>query len=433
MELLDKQLKMTAQEANEYGYFFRINGQNCKIMTYRGKESHPVIPAYINGKPVRAIGRKAFAGSDIKGVTLPDTIRVIGDMAFFHTSIERLELPGDILKIEHRAFLFCKNLKEVILKPQIERKRRVDVNRSAFGETPYIEHAMFVILDRILLTANISAAEINFKCPGKVIRIPDGVEVIGEEAICYGHHFVIPPTVKLIRKRGFCFAYTIKSIVLEHRMSDPILRKEAFNFRWNINYNYVSFFRKLMTNSLMPESRIQMLGWKHFCKLHLWANLEHLASWEEDADGWLWLALRRSAPIECKVYFPESVPRYKSLNMLDISIYNNEFCVSLNMAEYYELMVQTPRMSDQVEMAICILTNDFTGKYQTMALDFLKLHINKAVTIAIKNGNTYNINFFRQYGLLKEGSGFRLKTYKRLKKKYSNAAFVLLEQIVSEQ
>ena len=150
----------------------------------------------------------------------------------------------------------------------------------------------------------------------------------------------------------------------------------------------------------------------------------------EDADEVLRLALRQFVPIECKIYFPESVPVYFWLDMLDISIYNNEFCVSLSMDEYFELMMQASRMSDKVEMAICILTNAFTKKYQTKALDFLKLHINKATTLAVKNCNTYNIKFFQQYGLLKEGAGFRIKTYERVKKQYSNAAFVLLEQIV---
>ncbi|MDE7422587.1 MAG: leucine-rich repeat domain-containing protein [Lachnospiraceae bacterium] len=427
MGFLNKQLKMTAQEANAHGYFFRINGQNCKIMAYRGKESHPVIPAYINGKPIRVIGRKAFAGLGIKGVTLPDTIRVIGDMAFFKTSIERLELPGDILKIEERAFLFCRHLKEVILKPQIERKRRIDVNEAAFADTPYIENDMFVILDHILLKTN--TREIELQCLDKVIRIPDSVEVIGEKAILYGHDFVIPPSVKLIRKYGFLFANNIESIVLENRTSDLILRKGAFGFCWNINYNYVSFFRKLLTNSLMPGSRKRMLGWEHFCKLHLWANFENPASWGADADEVLRLALRQFAPIECKIYFPEE-SGYLLRDILDISFYNNEFCVSLSMDEYFELMMQAPRMSDKVEMAICILTNAFTKKYQTKALDFLKLHINKATTLAVKNCNTYNIKFFQQYGLLKEGAGFRIKTYERLKKQYSNAAFVLLEQSV---
>lgn len=429
MEFLDKQLKMTAQEANAHGYFFRINGQNCKIMAYRGKESHPVIPAYINGKPVRAIGRKAFAGLDIKGVTLPDTIRVIGDMAFFDTSIERLELPGDILKIEQRAFTACRHLKEVVLKPQIERKRRIDINKYAFADTPYIENDMFVILDHTLLKAN--TRKIELQCLDKVIRIPDGVEVIGEEAILCGHHFVIPSSVKLIRKYGFLFANNIESIVLENRTSDLILRKGAFGFCWNINYSYVSFFRKLLINSLMPGSQKRTPGWKHFGKLHLWTNFESPTSWGEDADEVLRLALRRFAPIECKIYFPESVPLYEWLDMLDISFYNNEFCVSLSMDEYFELMMQTPRMSDKVEMAICILTNAFTKKYQTKVLDFLKLHINKATILAVKNCNTYNIKFFQQYDLLKEGGGFRIKTYERLKKQYSNAALVLLEQIVT--
>lgn len=425
MGFSDKQIKMTAQEANAHGYFFRINGQNCKIMAYRGEESCPVIPAYINEKPVRVIGRKAFAGCGITGVVLPDTLRVIGEYAFFDTSIERIEIPGDILKIENCAFRYCRCLEEVMLKPQIKRNQRIEVNASAFEETPYISQSVFVILDHILLKVN------TLKYPGKVVRIPDSVEIIGEEAIHYDHHLMIPSSVKLIRKKGFLFGNRIESIMLECRTSDLILQQRAFGFcPWNINYNYVSFCRKLLIDSLMPDSRDQMSGWKHFCKLHLW-DYDNFKSCTADVNDALRLALQYFPPEECKIYFPDNVSQYIWIDKLDVTIYNNEFYISLKMADYYDMMIQTSEIRYKIEMAICILTNDFTIKYQTMALDFLKLHINKAVTLAIKDGNTYNIKFFQEYGLLKEGSRFRIKTYERMKNKYSNAAFVLLEQIVS--
>lgn len=75
-----------------------------------GRESkyrYMLIPADVNGMPVRAIGEEAFAGMDIIRLGLPDTLTLIGDGAFRHTHVSRLELPENLEHIGAGAFEDC--------------------------------------------------------------------------------------------------------------------------------------------------------------------------------------------------------------------------------------------------------------------------------------------------------------------------------------
>ncbi len=53
------------------------------ITGYVGKDSTLEIPDIIDGNIVTAIGDKAFAESNVKSVTVPDTVKTIGSRAFF--------------------------------------------------------------------------------------------------------------------------------------------------------------------------------------------------------------------------------------------------------------------------------------------------------------------------------------------------------------
>lgn len=85
--------------ANEKGFFFRINGQNCKIMTYKGSDKDIIIPDTINGKSVIGIGKRVFAGKEIESVSFPGSLRKIGEEAFLGCKLKEVILPDGIRKI----------------------------------------------------------------------------------------------------------------------------------------------------------------------------------------------------------------------------------------------------------------------------------------------------------------------------------------------
>lgn len=109
-----------------YEVYRRFVGESCLAITgiaapYRdvfweymsaitGRDSenkYLLLPADINGMPVRAVGQDAFADMDIQRLRLPDTLTEVGEGAFRDTGISRLELPEDLEQIGAGAFENC--------------------------------------------------------------------------------------------------------------------------------------------------------------------------------------------------------------------------------------------------------------------------------------------------------------------------------------
>ena len=89
--------------------------------TYR-KATVVIVPAYINGFPVTAIGAGAFKGDKmIRTVILCDGIREIGSSAFAGcNSMTRIDLPESLVAIGSSAFNNCTTLPEVRLPENLE-------------------------------------------------------------------------------------------------------------------------------------------------------------------------------------------------------------------------------------------------------------------------------------------------------------------------
>ena len=90
------------------------------------------IPDNLDGYPVTAIGREAFAESNhVTTFVIPESVKVIGDMAFRHCEIlRRVEIEGDLESIGNGAFMVCKKLTTIIL-PEIVK----NIGVSAFYNT----------------------------------------------------------------------------------------------------------------------------------------------------------------------------------------------------------------------------------------------------------------------------------------------------------
>ena len=78
-------------------------------------DKHIVIPPEYNSLPVYAIGYDAFRGSDIEGVSIPDTIEIIGADAFYNCdNIKTILIPGNVKSIGRTAFSDCDSLESVV-------------------------------------------------------------------------------------------------------------------------------------------------------------------------------------------------------------------------------------------------------------------------------------------------------------------------------
>ena len=79
------------------------------------------IPAEHEGKPVKAIGDRAFSQStlakqNLKEIIIPESVSIIGDYAFADCSLlEKVTIKGVITKIGEGAFSYCQALKSISL------------------------------------------------------------------------------------------------------------------------------------------------------------------------------------------------------------------------------------------------------------------------------------------------------------------------------
>ncbi|WP_224169981.1 leucine-rich repeat domain-containing protein [Metamycoplasma hominis] len=119
---------------------FELTKSNTwKIAKYIGNDSKVTIPKEYQGKNITEIGNGAFSNSVIQLVTIAGSVKEIGeraflgcrnlkevilneglekigDRAFNDTKIKSITIPGSVKEIGESAFSWCYTLKEVIYK-----------------------------------------------------------------------------------------------------------------------------------------------------------------------------------------------------------------------------------------------------------------------------------------------------------------------------
>jgi hypothetical protein len=101
---------------SESSFTYRIiDGTNVEITAYNGTDSVIAIPSTITDNGVEytvtSIGDRAFDGnSDIKSVTIPNTVTNIGESAFSYPDLTSLTVPNSVKTIGEHAFSDVKNV-----------------------------------------------------------------------------------------------------------------------------------------------------------------------------------------------------------------------------------------------------------------------------------------------------------------------------------
>ena len=97
----------TSQTPKEL-YTYEKKNNEIKIVSYVGKETNVIIPNEIDGTPVTEIGERAFAGTKIVSVVLPDTVRSIDWFAFSGcSSLTSITASTSLSSIGYGAFDGC--------------------------------------------------------------------------------------------------------------------------------------------------------------------------------------------------------------------------------------------------------------------------------------------------------------------------------------
>ena len=189
----EEQTTYTPSPVTDFEY--EINAQGRMTITrYVGNDAHVVIPKRIEGKDVEVIGYKAFGGTNIQSIVMPDTVIYIFPYAFMNCeSLESVTMSESLISIAENAFRNCSSL----FKVDLSMNSMEFIEQEAFSgcqnltEVKFGDHITLigkqafsdcVSLGQIILPKNLAelgeAAFQNCKSAQK-IRIPKTLEVWG--------------------------------------------------------------------------------------------------------------------------------------------------------------------------------------------------------------------------------------------------------------
>jgi hypothetical protein len=124
----------------------RIGSGGVVITGYVGQSQSVNIPAKIDGKPVTAIGRRAFINKQqLKSVTIPTGVTSIGEEAFVDcASLTSITLPASLTSIAFAAFGECESLTSVTIPKSV-----TSIGQHAFGMCTNLTSVTFAAGSRI--------------------------------------------------------------------------------------------------------------------------------------------------------------------------------------------------------------------------------------------------------------------------------------------
>ncbi len=159
-----------AEESGNFMYDILEDG-TAEITGIIEEQESIVIPAEVDGIPVKSIGYRAFSiGYRLTEITISDGIEKIGDDAFYSTEITDIILPDSVTYIGDGAFSSCRYLKNVKLSNNLKY-----IGSRAFASTVSLET---IILPDSLEEIGSLAFE---RSAIKTIIIPSGVKTIPVE------------------------------------------------------------------------------------------------------------------------------------------------------------------------------------------------------------------------------------------------------------
>lgn len=135
-EGLQQQIVATEPDyTDENGVGYKIQDDGTLEVTVSGAVTDVVIPSEYQGLTVTAIGKSTFKMTNIKTITLPDTIKSINDRAFaFCDTLETIVIPDSVESIGMNAFAGCFNIKSINLPKKLK-----TIGKYAFNSVPITE------------------------------------------------------------------------------------------------------------------------------------------------------------------------------------------------------------------------------------------------------------------------------------------------------
>ena len=242
----------TAAVSNAADYEYTADDAGVTINRYTGESVRVAIPAEIDGKPVTALGDKAFYETGVRWVDVPEGVKTIGAYCFSGCNdLMTLRLPGSLTTIADGALESCFRLltldvpegvteigQSVFFGNSYLYQLRLPASLEAFGSNNFVAVDSLEAVDvaegckalkaqdggRVLLSADGKRFVRYFGWQERTsYTIPDGVEVIGSFAFSdYGtlREIIVPEGVKTIEGAAFVSAFGLQKLHLPASVTD---------------------------------------------------------------------------------------------------------------------------------------------------------------------------------------------------------------------
>ena len=245
------QTRSTAAETPESDFTVTLTSDNTGVLivSYNGNASSVVIPATIQGMPVRIIGEDAFVGRSLEpnrtltSVVIPEGVTEIQDRAFLSCrNLSSVTLPSTLAALEGRAFFNCISLQSIALPANLSKMGDYIFQDTGLTSFPNpwpvgitrIPHGMFR----------------STKMRGNLI-IPEGITEIGFAAFVGTEisSVTLPSTIREINVESFSRISTLTTVNIPDSVSRILFWDDVFAGSRNIN--------------LASQARIRALGYRY--------------------------------------------------------------------------------------------------------------------------------------------------------------------------
>lgn len=109
-----------AEEITRDGVIYEIEGDNAYIVAFAEKADEVIIPAKLDGKPVRYRLREDWISYNVRKLVIEEGVTSIPDQLFDNWYIEELELPSSLREIGQMAFAWTKGYDTLVIPEGVE-------------------------------------------------------------------------------------------------------------------------------------------------------------------------------------------------------------------------------------------------------------------------------------------------------------------------